>query len=1059
VLRCEACGHANRDGAKFCEDCAAPLVAQETPHEVRKTVSIVFCDVAGSTAMGETLDPESVRRVMGRFFDSMRTAIERHGGTVEKFIGDAVMAVFGVPQVHEDDALRAVRAASEMRAALEALNPELNRDHGMTLDCRIGVNTGDVVAGVGDQKIVTGDAVNVAARLEQAASPGEILLGERTFSLVRDAVLAEPVADLSLKGKVDPVPAHRLIEVTPGAAGFARHLDAPIVGRGRELALLRNVFDRTVTDQACQLFTVLGVGGVGKSRLLAAFVDEIGGRATILRGRCLPYGEGITFYPLAEALIELADLHEADTPEDARRKLAALAGDADDAATIVERVGQAIGIPGSETAPEETRWAVRALLERLAADRPVVFVIDDLQWAEPTFLELVEHVADLARDAPILLACMARPELLDDHPAWAGGKLNATSILLEPLGPEECEVLVANLLADDSVDQAVRERIAEAAEGHPLYAEEITGLLVDEGRLVLKDDRWTSTGDLSDLPVPPTISALLAARLDRLPALERRVIEIASVGGQVFYPAAVRELSADGSDAVDAGLASLLRKQFVRPERSDISATDAIGFRHLLIRDAAYGSIPKATRAGLHERFADWLDRIAGPLGERDEIIGYHFEQAYRFRAELGPTDERTKALAGRAAERLAAAGQQAWARRDVSATVSLLARAADMLSPTDPRRLELLSDLGLALSRSDLPRADVVLSEAIEGARAAEDRPLEALAGVRRVFVRMMLDPEAVQQASLHEAERYAELFDGWSDDQGVAEALTLAGTIRFWAGRCALAEQDLERANAHARRTGSRTQEGEIARLLTLVISQGPEPVVEGLRRLEAMLEGGPADRKIEVAVASKRAQLEAMMGRFGPARDLVNHAKSLAREVGDQIALHRALGDSARVEMLAGSPTTAESESRASYEILDRMGNVGNLASTAPHLGDILYAQGRYDEAHQLSELTERITIEGDVDAEVRWRQLRAKTLARRGIYDEAEALARDAIRIVAPTDYLDLHADATFALAEVLRLAGRTSDAAAALRETLELCRRKGNLVRATQAESSLAELGA
>ena len=902
-MRCEVCGHENRDGAKFCEDCAAPLVARTTPHEVRKTVTVVFSDVVGSTAMGEALDPESVRRVMERYFDAMRTAIEHHGGTVEKYIGDAVMAVFGVPQVHEDDAVRAVRAASEMRAALEALNPELDRDHGMTLACRIGVNTGDVVAGTGDQKIVTGDAVNVAARLEQAAAPGEILLGEPTFSLVRDAVVAEVVDDLSMKGKADPVPAYRLVEVVPGAAGFARHLDAPIVGRERELSLLRDVFERTVTDQSCQLFTVLGVGGVGKSRLMAAFTDDLGAQATILRGRCLPYGEGITFYPLAEALIDVADLRESDTPEAARRKLAALAGDHGDADAIAERVGQAIGLHGGETSPEEMRWAVRTLLERLAAEQPVVFVIDDIQWAEPTFIELIEHVADLARDVPILLACMARPELLDERPGWGGGKLNATSILLEPLNAEECGRLVTNLLADDTVDPVVRERIATAADGHPLYAEEITGLMVDEGRLVLKEGRWTPTGDLADLPVPPTISALLAARLDRLPASERRTIEVASVMGQVFYLAAVRELSSDASD-VDDAIAALVRKQFVRPERSDLSATDALGFRHLLIRDEAYGSIPKATRADLHERFATWLDETARSLGERDEIVGYHLEQAYRYRDELGPIDDAMRTLARRAAERLAAAGHNAFARRDLSATVNLLGRAVDLLPAGDPFRTELLADLGLALSRTDLPRADVVLAEAIEGARTMQDPRLEALAGVRRVFVRIMRDPDAVQQTSLREAERYAELFEGWSDDLGVAEALTLIGTIRFWAGRCAMAEEVLERASAHARRAGSRAQDDEIGRLLTLVISQGPTPVVEGLARLEAMLEG-LTDRRMEAAISTKRGELEAMRGEFGAARELIDRAIALARELGDQISLARALGDSARVEMLANLP----------------------------------------------------------------------------------------------------------------------------------------------------------
>ena len=1056
-MRCETCGHENRDGAKFCEDCAAPLLAPTAQHEVRKTVTVVFCDVAGSTAMGEALDPESVRRVMERYFEAMRTAIEHHGGTVEKYIGDAVMAVFGVPQVHEDDAVRAVRAASEMRLALDALNPELDRDHGMTLACRIGVNTGDVVAGTGDQKIVTGDAVNVAARLEQAAAPGEILLGERTFSLVRDAVVAEPIADLSMKGKADPVPAHRLVEVVPGAAGFARHLDAPIVGRRRELSLLRDVFDRTVTDQSCQLFTVLGVGGVGKSRLMAAFTDDIGAQATILRGRCLPYGEGITFYPLAEALIDVADLREDDTPEAARRKLAMLAGGDGDAAAIAERVGQAIGLHGGETTPEEVRWAVRALLERLAAERPVVFVIDDIQWAEPTFIELIEYIADLARDVPILLACMARPELLDDRPGWAGGKLNATSILLEPLNAEECGQLVTNLLADDSVDPVVRERIATAAEGHPLYAEEITGLLVDEGRLVLKEGRWTPTGDLADLPVPPTISALLAARLDKLPASERRLIEVASVMGQVFYLAAVRELSSEVSDATD-GIAALVRKQIIRPERSDLSATDALGFRHLLIRDEAYASIPKATRAELHERFAAWLDETAGSLGERDEIVGYHLEQAYRYRAELGPLDDGTRALAYRAAERLAASGHNAYARRDLSATVNLLARATELLSPGDPLRIELLADLGLALSRADLPRAHDVLAEAIDGARMLGDPRLEALAGVRQLFVRMMRDADAVQKASLEEAERYAELFDGWSDDLGVAEALTLVGTIHFWAGRCAVAEEVLERATEHARRAGSRSQEAENARLLTLVISQGPLPVVDGLRRLAAMGERAKGDRKVEVAVATKLGELEAMLGRFESAREQITRAKALARELGDLVSLTRALTDSARVEMLADLPAAAEVEARASFEILEQMGNTGNLASTAPYLGDIMYAQGGYDEAYELSGFTERITVKGDVDAEVRWRFLRAKTLARWGRHDEAEPLAMEAVRIVAATDYLDLHADTLDALAEVLRLADRNADAAATLGEAIAVRRRKGNVAAAARAERMLAELG-
>ena len=434
---------------------------------------------------------------------------------------------------------------------------------------------------------------------------------------------------------------------------------------------------------------------------MAAFVEELDDRATVLRGRCLPYGEGITFYPLAEALIEIADLREADTPEAARAKLEALAGSGEDAGRIAELVGQAIGIAGSETAPEEMFWAIRKLLEHLAADRPLVFSIDDLQWAEPKFLELVEHVADFARDASVLLACMARPELLDEHPGWAGGKLNATSILIEPLGPEECGTLVANLLADDSVDHAVRTRIAEAAEGHPLYAEEITGLLVDEGRLVLKDGRWVATTDLSDVPVPPTISALLSARLDKLPTDERRLIEIASVMGQVFYASGVRAMADGEPDGVGSGITSLVRKQFVRPERSDIPETEALAFRHLLLRDAAYDAISKATRADLHERFAGWLDAAAGSLGEQDEIVGYHLERAYHYRVELGAAGERERQMADAAGRRLAAAGELAFARSDYAASVNLLSRASSLLDADDRLRLDILLDLGAALTEA----------------------------------------------------------------------------------------------------------------------------------------------------------------------------------------------------------------------------------------------------------------------------------------------------------------------------------------------------------------------
>ena len=404
MIVCSACGRDNPDDARFCNSCGAPLAPAAAPREQRKVVTVLFCDVTGSTSLGEQLDPEAMRTVMARYFETARTAIERHGGTVEKFIGDAVMAVFGIPVVHEDDALRAVRAAAELRDAVE-------------IDVRIGVNTGEVVTG-GADTLATGDAVNVAARLEQAASPGEVFLGAATYALVRDTVDAELLPPLEAKGKAEALTAYRLGDVR---AVTSRRDAAPMVGRVDELELLRRAYERAVRERGCHLFTILGAAGVGKSRLVAELLDTIED-ARVLRGRCLSYGEGITYWPVVEMLKQLG---EPGGDERVRRPISVLLGELD-----------------APTTPAETAWAVRKALESAAAELPLVVVFDDLHWGEPSFLDLIEHIADLSRDAPILLLCMARPELLDERPGWSGGKLNATTVLLEPLGREETDELV-----------------------------------------------------------------------------------------------------------------------------------------------------------------------------------------------------------------------------------------------------------------------------------------------------------------------------------------------------------------------------------------------------------------------------------------------------------------------------------------------------------------------------------------------------------------------------------------------------------------------------------------
>jgi class 3 adenylate cyclase len=393
-----------------------------TPAESRKTVTVLFCDVAGSTALGERLEPESIRKVMGRYFDEARACLERHGGTVEKFIGDAVMAVFGIPQVHEDDALRACRAAAEIREAVLRLSKELERDFGAPFQVRIGINTGEVVAGDPDagQALVTGDAVNVAARLEQAAPPGEILIGRTTFDLARDAVVAEETDPLSLKGKTEALPAFRLIEVHPTAPAFARRLDSPLVGREDELRLLRESFERAVGEQTCHLMTVLGPAGVGKSRLVEELLGNVRG-ARVLRGRCLAYGEGITFFPVVEVLKQAAGIADFEDPAETERKICSLVERDEHGELVCARIGQLLGLAEGEAVPEETLWAIRRFLEVLALSEPLVVVFDDIHWGEGTFLDLIEYLAGWSTGAPIFVLCETRPDLFDARRRFEGG--------------------------------------------------------------------------------------------------------------------------------------------------------------------------------------------------------------------------------------------------------------------------------------------------------------------------------------------------------------------------------------------------------------------------------------------------------------------------------------------------------------------------------------------------------------------------------------------------------------------------------------------------------------
>ncbi|MGA9161573.1 MAG: adenylate/guanylate cyclase domain-containing protein, partial [Actinomycetota bacterium] len=663
MLACPSCGRESPDDFAFCPACASPLTAGPLEREVRKTVTVVFCDVTGSTALGERLDPESLRDVQSRYFEAMRRAIERHGGTVEKYIGDAVMAVFGIPHLHEDDALRAVRACVEMREGLAALNEELGRDRGVTLEVRIGVNTGEVVAGdpTAGQALVTGDAVNVAARLEQHTAPGGILVGDETHRLVRHVVEAEPVDPLALKGKAEPVAAWRLLDVRDVPGAIPRSLGSPMVGRRRQLAQLRQAFDAVVEDRTCALVTVFGSAGVGKSRLVEEFLSGLDGGVTVLTGRCLPYGEGITYHPVVESVKQAAGLADFDPPEVVESKVCSVLATDEHQELVCRHVSQLMGIADAG-AGEETFWAIRRFYEAVARERPLVLVFDDVQWGEPTFLDLLDHITDWSGGSPILLMCMARPDLLEARPAWGGGKLRASSVALDPLTEEQTADLIGNLLGVPQVADELVGAIAGRAEGNPLFVEETIAMLIDDGRLVRKDGGWRAVDELSAVTVPPSIQALLAARLERLSPEERLLLEAAAVIGRDVFAGAVRELvPEDARERVPSDLMGLVRKELIQPIPTTLRGEDAFRFRHLLIRDAAYDAVAKSRRADLHERFADWLEVVAGEaVTEEEEIVAYHLERAFAYRRELGPADARSDALGRHAALRLAAAGRRA---------------------------------------------------------------------------------------------------------------------------------------------------------------------------------------------------------------------------------------------------------------------------------------------------------------------------------------------------------------------------------------------------------------
>ncbi|MEP6469812.1 MAG: adenylate/guanylate cyclase domain-containing protein [Chloroflexota bacterium] len=1063
---CPNCGFQNAERVKFCAECGEKLVrASADPREIRRTVTVLFADVTGSTALGEQLDPESLRALMGRYFGAMKRIVERHGGTVEKFIGDAVMAVFGIPTLHEDDALRAVRAAAEIRDSLAKLNEELQQSRGLAVVFRTGVSTGVVVAGdpSAGQTFVTGDTVNTAARLEQAAKPGEILLGQPTYRLVRDAVVAEPIEPIRAKGKAEPVPAYRLLSVTAGAAGHARRLDSPMVGRDREIHVLNDIFGRALADQAGQLVTILGAAGVGKSRLVHEFRRRVEERATVLVGRCLSYGEGITYWPLADALRAPAAVADDNSTKSWRTGLMALTAGQPQAEAIVDQVMGLIGV-GEAGEGTDAFWAVRRLLEGMARQRPLVFVVDDLHWATPTFLDLVEHIGDWTRDVPILLVCLARPELLELRPGWAGGKVNATTFLLEPLDAPSVDQLLAHLVAGVEVATERRRRIAAAAEGNPLFVEELVAMLAERDELVDHDDRGRGAASPAELEVPPTIEALMAARLDRLAGEERSVLERGSLIGMQFGAGEVAHLSDEpGAAAVRPALMAMVRRDLLRPDPEatlPMGADDeAFRFRHQLIRDGAYAGMSKAERARLHERYAGLLEELPDEqLRQLDEVVGYHLEQACELWAALGD-EPGTPDTPSRAASHLAGAGLRAHGRSDWASAANLLARAATLLPREAPQRVAFLPQLGDALVRlGRFGDAQAAISEVIEATANGSDSPARVLALSVRAGLTALKG--ATGDESKPDIEEALAIAKAAGDPAQLAYAHSALAGLAVGSGQLGEARRELELALDAARRSGDPGREADARTSLAFVESLGPGPAADIDRILADNLAWARdhGRRDMEAHMLSAQAIEAARRGRMPEARRLWAECRAILEDLGALLLMAATSMDRGQLEFLAGDAAERERVLREGYEQLGAMGERGYLSTVAAELADALVDLGRIDQAESMCTVAEEAGAEDDLLTQVRVRLVRGRLAAARGKMAEALASVADAVALADEGEYYELRTRSRLVFAQLLLDAGRIADARARAQEVLDLAGHRGDVVFADRATALLERAG-
>jgi class 3 adenylate cyclase len=988
-----------------------PRAASPTSSPVRKTVTVLFANLVDSTALADQLDPEALRRLYDRSFEVMRGAIERHGGTVERFIGDAVVGVFGVPTAHEDDAQRALRAAVDLRERLAALSGELERERGLDLRVRLGINTGEVFVGTSAVHgvIATGAAFGVAKRLEEVASPGEILLGPATHRLVRESAGLEPLEPIGLEnGRA--LGAWRFVAIVEGAPAIARRLEAPLVGRRKELSRLRSAFEDARDEGRTRLVAVVGEPGIGKTRLMREFVRTLGGTATVVVGECVPYGEGVTWLPLAQVVRQLGD------PND-------LLADETDGDPVARRVEELIGTDNGHASVEEGFSAVRRLFEACARSRPLVVVFEDAHWAEPTLLDLIEYLADRASGVAILLLALTRPELVESRPSF-----ERRAITLERLPEAQARALINSFELDLTHD--ARSRVVEVARGNPLFVEQLVAHAQEEGALL---EGLDST--------PPSVEALLTSRLDLLGPEERTVLQRASVVGSEFSREALQDLAAgEATTSLAANLRSLERKGFIQGTVQG----QRLGFHHVLVRDVAYSALPKAQRAELHERLADAFESRNGAYaGEPDEVVGYHLERASRYRCELMPRDQHGLLLGRRAARLLARAGRRAPARADWPGAAALLSRAVALLAERDPERVRLLPDLARAVGLcGDYRRELALLDEAVERAEAAGDRRTRSYAVLYRDHARTRVDPAFSVAAAEANAQEALQVFEEIGDADGRARAWARLAHCRWFTGHHVEARLAAERTLAHALSVGDEALEAESRGLIGNTLLNGPDPLDELFAYAEQLTE--PGHRRLLTLLA----RAHAMRGDFTAARRLIGQDIAAFEEVGSAFAAVQSAGEGfAIIELLAGDLAAAERYLTESFQALTDAGETGHRSSVAARLAGAVSAQGRHEAAERLTHVSEETASPDDYLSQILWRATRGRVLAGQGRIGEGERFAREAVAIAEGTDDVNLRADTLVALAEV-----RPDEAAVLIEGALRLYDEKGNIVSAEKARA-------